>query len=519
MIENQVPFYLLIFLVGIVLGVLTFWAYHRFALGGFKRISKDIISRAEQETSELRKTNELSLKQKQVEYQRELEHMWQQERKKLQQEEERLKQREDKLEIRMNLVEKKLSDTEKREAILIGRKAQLDEEKKQTIESHSKLLSILEKASGLTSSEAKEILLSRLSNEVKTESANLIRRIRKEAEEEAEKIASTIIATSINRLAVSCASESTVCTVTIPNEDMKGRIIGREGRNIRALERETGVNFIIDDTPGAVVLSGFDPVRKHIAKMALTELVQDGRIHPTRIEEVVEKATINVHKQIKQYGEDAALRAGAMNLHPDLINLLGKLKFRFSYGQNVLDHSLEVSHLMGLMAAELGLDIRLAKRIGLLHDLGKAVTHEIEGSHAIIGHDLALKLGENKEVANGIGCHHHEMAPLTIEADLCSAADAISASREGARIEAVEEYIKRLRKLEEIALEFAGVDKAYAMQAGREIRIVVLPEQVDDAGVVNLARDLTKRIEQELSYPGKIKVTVIREKRVVEYAV
>jgi ribonuclease Y len=300
---------------------------------------------------------------------------------------------------------------------------------------------------------------------------------------------------------------------------MKGRIIGREGRNIRALERETGINFIIDDTPGAVVLSGFDPVRKHIAKMALTELVQDGRIHPTRIEEVVEKATLNVHKQIKQYGEDAALRAGAMNLHPELINLLGKLKFRYSYGQNVLDHSLEVSHLMGLMAAEMGLDIRLAKRIGLLHDVGKAVTHEIEGSHAIIGHDLALKYGESKEAANGIGCHHHEMPPLTIEADLCSAADAISASREGARIEAVEEYIKRLKKLEDMAAEYPGVDRAYAMQAGREIRIVVLPNEIDDAGVINLARELTKRIEQELSYPGKIKVTVIREMRVVEYAV
>jgi ribonucrease Y len=362
-------------------------------------------------------------------------------------------------------------------------------------------------------------LLSRLTNEVKTDAANLIRRIRKEAEEEAEKQASTIIATAINRLAISCTSETTVCTVAIPNEEMKGRIIGREGRNIRALERETGVNFIIDDTPGAVVLSGFDPIRKHIAKFALTELIQDGRIHPTRIEEVVEKSTLNVHKQIKQYGEDAALRAGAMNLHPELINLLGKLKFRYSYGQNVLDHSLEVSYLMGLMAAEMGLDIRLAKRIGLLHDVGKAVTHEIEGSHAIIGHDLALKYGESKEVANGIGCHHHEMVPFTVEADLCSAADAISASREGARIEAVEEYIKRLKKLEDMALEFSGIEKAYAMQAGREIRIVVLPDQVDDLGVVSLARDLTKRIEQELSYPGKIKVTVIREKRVVEYAV
>jgi len=519
MSENPLALYLLIFLLGTILGALTFWLYHKFALGGVKRFQTEILNRAQQDAEEIKRAAELTLKQKHIEQQRDLEQIWQQERKKIQREEERIKQREDKLESRMNLVEKKLQDIEKREAVLIGRKAQLDEEKKQTSEAHAQLVEQLEKAAGLSSSEAKEMLIDRLTNEVKTDAANLIRRIQKEAEEEAEKRASTIIATSINRLAVSCTSEITVSTVAIPNEDMKGRIIGREGRNIRALERATGINFIIDDTPGAVVLSGFDPVRKHIAKMALSELVQDGRIHPTRIEEIVEKATINVHKQIKQYGEDAALRAGAMNLHPELINLLGKLKFRYSYGQNVLDHSLEVAHLMGSIAAELGLDIRLAKRIGLLHDVGKAVTHEIEGSHAIIGHDLALKYGENREVANGIGCHHHEMPPLTVEADLCSAADAISASREGARIEAVEEYIKRLKKLEDMALEFSGIEKAYAMQAGREIRIVVLPDQITDVGVVNLAKDLTKRIEQELSYPGKIKVTVIREKRVVQYAV
>lgn len=516
--ENDLAIHLLIFLLGCVLGAIVFWIYQYLALGGVKKLSADLIHHAELETAELRRGAELTLKQKQFEQQRDLEQLWLQERKKNQREEERLKQREDKLESRMSLVEKKLSDIEKREAILIGRKAQLDEEKKSVSEAHTHLIAELEKASGLSSSEAKEVLLSRLTNEVKTDAANLMRRIKKEAEEEADKIAATIIATAINRLAVPCASETTVCTVAIPNEEMKGRIIGREGRNIRSLERETGINFIIDETPGAIVLSGFDPIRKHIAKMALAELVQDGRIHPTRIEEVVEKATINIHKQIKQYGEDAALRAGAMNLHPELINLLGKLKFRYSYGQNVLDHSLEVSHLMGLMAAEMGLDISLAKRIGLLHDVGKAVTHEVEGSHAVIGHDLALKYGESKEVANGIGCHHHEMPPLTVEGDLCSAADAISASREAARMEPVES-IKRLKKLEDIALEFSGVDKAYAMQAGREIRLIVNPDQIDDMGVINLARDLTKRIEQELSYPGKIKVTAIREKRVVEYAV
>lgn len=516
--QHQLAIFLLIFLLGIGLGALFLWIYHHFALGGVKKLSADLLNRAEHDAAELKRAAELNNQRKQIEQQRDLEQLWQQERKKIQREEERLKQREDKLEGRMHLVEKKLSEIEKREAVYAGRKEKIDEEKKELAALQDRLVCELERISGLSSTEAKEMLTNQLTQEVKIEAANLIRRIRQETQEEADREAKTIIATAINRLAVTCASETTICTVALPNEEMKGRIIGREGRNIRALEQVTGVNFIIDDTPGAVVISGFDPVRKHIAKMTLTELLQDGRIHPTRIEEVVAKSTINIQKQIKQYGEDAALRAGAMNLHPEIITLLGKLKFRYSYGQNILDHSLEVSHLMGLMAAELGLDVRLAKRIGLLHDMGKAVTHEIEGSHAVIGHDLALKYGEAKEVANGIGCHHREMPPITVEGDLCSAADAISASRDGARIEAVEEYIKRLKKLEEIAQSFSGVEKAYAMQAGREIRIVVLPDVIDDAGIINLARDITKMIEKELRYPGKIKVTVIREKRVVEYA-
>jgi ribonucrease Y len=445
--------------------------------------------------------------------------MWQIERRKLLREEERLKQKEDKIDARMIAVEKKVSETEKREAAIVAKNAKLDEENRNVAELQSKLIVELERISGLSASEAKEVLLDKIVCEVKNESVNLIRKVKKEAQEEAEREASTIIATAINRLATTCVSETTVTTVAIPNEDMKGRIIGREGRNIRALERAIGVNFVVDDTPGAVVISGFDPIRKHVAKLVLTELIVDGRIHPTRIDEVVEKTQVNVQKQIKQFGEDAALRAGVMNLHPELINLLGKLKFRYSFGQNVLEHSLEVAHIMGMMAAELGLDVRRAKRIGLLHDIGKAVTHEIEGSHAIIGHDLALKFGESKEVANGIGCHHFEMEASTIEASLCSSADAISASRPGARIEAVEEYVKRLKSLEDLAYGFPGVEKAYAMQAGREILIVVMPDMIDDDGTVNLARDLTKRIEEELSYPGKIKVTVIREKRVVEYAV
>lgn len=520
MIINE--YYLILFFAiggGTLLGALGTWFAFRIGLGKYKQYANSLLKKAEAEADSLIRNSEVNIKQKQMEQQRQLEQVWMNERRKMQREEERFKQREDKLEGRMNLVEKKLVEIEKREAFLATRKTQIEEEKKILVSNQELLIGELEKVSGLSSAEAKELLLSHITNQVKTEAAHLSRRIKKEAEEDAEWEACRIITTAINRLASKCASEATVSTVAIPNEDMKGRIIGREGRNIRALEHATGVNFIIDDTPGAVVLSGFDPIRKHIAKVALTELVLDGRIHPTRIEEVVEKAAANVHKQIRQHGEDAALRIGAINLHAELIMLLGKLRFRYSFGQNVLDHSLEVANLMGLMAGELGLDVRLAKRIGLLHDIGKAVSHEVEGSHAIIGHDLALKFGETKYIANGIGCHHFEMEPITVEAVLCSPADTLSASRPGARIEAVEEYIKRLKRLEDMAFGFPGVDKAYALQAGREIRIVVLPDMIDDEGAINLARDLTKKVENELEYPGKIKITVIREKRVVEYAV
>jgi len=506
-------------ILGIFLGAFLFFIFHRIKTGSYQALAKSIIQKAEFDAVSLKRSSELKLKQQEMNQQRELDALFQIERKKWQREDERIKIKEDKVEARMSLVERKLSDIEKKEAALIAKKAYLDEEKIHLEEKQNHLIAELETISGLSAVEAKEILINKITCDVKAEAANLIRKITKEAEEEADKKASNIIATAINRLAASCVSETTIHTVSIPNEEMKGRIIGREGRNIRSLEKETGVNFIIDDTPMAVVISGFDPIRINIAKLALSELVTDGRIHPTRIEEAVEKAKQTTAKQIKQYGEDAALKAGAMNLHPQMILMLGKLKFRFSYGQNILDHSLEVSHLMGLMAAELGRDVRLAKRIGLLHDIGKAVSHEVEGSHAIIGHDMALKYGENADVANGIGCHHQEMEPATIEAWLCSGADAISASRPGARIEAVEEYINRLKKLEDIAYEFAGVDKAYALQAGREIRISVLPDIVDDLGLMNLAKDLTKRIEHDLNYPGKIKVTVVREKRAVEYAI
>lgn len=509
---------ILSFVLGSSLGFSSLWLFNKMRFGGFRKIATDIIKKAEQETDLLKKNAQLSAKKIQANQQKEFEENRQNERRKILREEERLKQREDKIDARMSLVEKKFSEIEKRETLLATRIQELDQQKSDINTLGAKLKQELEQISGLSSSEAKEVLISQVENEIKKEFANFIRRAKKEAEEEAEKEAAKIIATAINRLATYSVSEATVSTVAIPNEEMKGRIIGREGRNIRTFERATGVNFIIDDTPNAVVLSVFDPVRMQIAKLALSRLIADGRIHPTRIEEAVEKAREDIHQEIKQSGEDAALRLGIMNLHPELILLLGKLKFRFSYGQNILEHSIEVAHLMGLMAGELGLDIRLAKRLGLLHDIGKAVSHEVEGTHAIIGQNLALKFGESKEVANGIGCHHNEIMPLTIEGSLCSAADAISASRPGARTEAVEEYIKRLTKLEDLAYEFPGIEKAYAMQAGRELRIVVLPDMIDDDGTINLARDLTKRIEKELSYPGKIKVTVIREKRSVEYA-
>lgn len=503
---------------GIFAGLASTLLYQRFKLQGFNSLATSILAKAEDESLTLRKKAELQIQQERLDHQREIDKYRQEEKRKLDRELERFAEREDKLDTKTAVLDEKIADLEKREKSLAKAQNELAEAKQRTEKAQQQLYEELESVSGWSCTEARHQFLSRIESECKTDAANMVRRIHKEAQEEAERLASTVISTAIGRLAATCVSESTVNSVTLPNDEMKGRIIGREGRNIRSLEKETGVTFVIDDTPGAVVLSSFDPVRLHIAKLALTDLIADGRIHPTRIEEAVEKARSTIDRQIRQHGEDAALRAGAINLHPEIITLLGKLKFRTSYGQNILEHSIEVAHIMGLMASELGLDTRLAKRIGLLHDMGKAVTHEIEGSHAIIGHDLALRYGESPEVANGIGCHHNEIAPTTIEGSLCGAADAVSASRPGARIEAVEEYIKRLRHLEELASSFEGVHQAYALQAGREVRVVVQPETIDDAGTVLLAKNLSKQIEKELRYPGKIKITVIREKRVTEYA-
>lgn len=510
--------WLLHVLSGFCAGAALLWIYHRYKHGGYEILAKSILQRAELEAATYRQNQELVAKQQVSERQRELDQYWQTERKQLQREEDRLKQREDKLETRLALAEKKLSEIEQREMALSTKQSRLDEDRKGLENREKSFVKDLEKASGLSALEARDLFISKIAHETQLETAQIIRRAKQEAEDEAERLATKAITTAIHRLAVPTVSDATVNTVSLPSDDIKARIIGREGRNIRALEQATGISFMIDDTPGAIVLSGYDPVRLHVAKMALKELIADGRIYPTRIEEVVEKAQQGIQKQIKQFGEDAAFRAGLVNLHPEIITLLGKLKLRYSYGQNVLEHSLEVSHLMGLMAAELGLNVALAKRIGLLHDMGKSVTHEIEGSHAVVGHDLALKYGETKAVANGIGCHHFEMEPISVEGDLCSAADAISASRPGARVEALEVYIKRLQQLESIALDFSGVHRAYAMQAGREVRVTVLPDVINDEGLVHLTRNITKRIEQEMHYSGKIKITVIREKRSTEYA-
>lgn len=415
-------------------------------------------------------------------------------------------------------IDRKADSLEKKEANLAHKEAALEKQKVKVDELHAKRLQELERISGLTSEQAKEYLLKTVEDEVKYETAIMVKEMDTRAKEEANKKAKEYVVNAIQKCAADHVSETTISLVQLPNDEMKGRIIGREGRNIRTLETMTGVDLIIDDTPEAVLLSSFDPVRREVARIALEKLIVDGRIHPARIEEMVEKAQKEVEVMMREEGETATLEVGVHGIHPELVRLLGKMKFRTSYGQNALKHSIEVAQLSGLLAGEIGVDVRMAKRAGLLHDIGKSVDHEMEGSHIEIGVDLCRKYKESPLVINAVEAHHGDVEPTSLIACIVQAADTISAARPGARRETLETYTTRLKQLEDISSSFKGVDKTFAIQAGREIRIMVVPEQVSDADMILLARDISKKIESELEYPGQIKVNIIRESRAIDYA-
>ncbi len=472
-----------------------------------RRIIDDAIKTGEAKKREML----LEAKEENIRIKNELDKEVRERRNELQQLEKRLVHKEE-------MLDKKTMGLEQKDEQLQHKIDNVDKVKAEIDMLHKKHLEELERISGLTLTEAKQYLLRTIEDEVRHESAILIKDIESKTKIEADKKAKDILTNAIQKCAVDHVVDTTVSVVPLPNDEMKGRIIGREGRNIRTLETLTGIDLIIDDTPEAVILSGFDPIRREIARVALEKLIVDGRIHPARIEEMVEKAKKEVEVLIREEGEAATFETGVHGLHPELIRLLGKMKFRTSYGQNVLRHSIEVSNLAGLIAGELGLDIRVAKRAGLLHDIGKSVDYEIEGSHVSIGANLCRKYGENPIVTNAVEAHHGDIEPETAIAVIIQAADTISAARPGARRETLETYIKRLQKLEEIATSFKGVEKSFAIQAGREVRIMVVPEEIDDNGLVLLARDVTKRIENDLEYPGQIKVSIIRETRATEYA-
>ena len=473
--------------------------------------AKRIIDDAKQKAESLKREALVEAKEEILKLKNESEKELRERRNELQRSERRLIQKEESL-------DRKIESNERKEEAISKKQIEINKTYESINELYKNQLKELERISGLTSDEAKQFLLNKIKDEIRHEAAMMIKEIENQAKEEAQKRAKDIISYSIQECAADHVAETTVSVVTLPNDEMKGRIIGREGRNIRALETLTGIDLIIDDTPEAVILSGFDPIRRQVAKIALEKLIMDGRIHPARIEEMVEKAEKEVEATIREEGEKATFDTGIHGLHTDLIRYIGKLKFRTSYGQNVLNHSIEVSHLAGAMAAELGVDVKMTKRAGLLHDIGKAVDQDSEGPHALLGAEIAKKYGESPNIVNAIASHHNDVEPNTVEAILVQAADAISAARPGARRETLEAYIKRLEKLEEIANSFDGVEKSYAIQAGREIRIMVKPEEIDDFGVIEIARNISKKIEDELEYPGQIKVNVIRETRATEYA-
>ena len=480
-------------------------------IGNAQDKAREIIDEALKIAESKKRESLLEVKEESIRTKNELDKEIKERRAEVQRSERRIQQKEEN-------IDKKTEALERRETSLSAKEEALNKVKVEVSKLNEQRLQELERISGLTSEQAKDYLLKIVEDEVKHETAVMIKDMESRAKEEADKKAKEYVVSAIQRCAADHVSETTISVVQLPNDEMKGRIIGREGRNIRTLETMTGVDLIIDDTPEAVILSGFDPIRREVARIALEKLIVDGRIHPARIEEMVEKAQREVEVMIKEEGEAATLEVGVHGIHPELIKLLGRMKFRTSYGQNALKHSIEVAQLSGLLAAEMGLDVRLAKRAGLLHDIGKAVDHEMEGSHIQLGVELCRKYKENATVINAVESHHGDVEATSLIACIVQAADTISAARPGARRETLETYTSRLKQLEEITNNFKGVDKSFAIQAGREVRVMVVPEQITDADMVLLARDISKQIEAELEYPGQIKVNVIRESRVIDYA-
>ena len=511
----QIAIYITIFLVSaIVFSFVGYIARKKMAESKIESAEKEanrILEDAKKEAENSKKEEIVKAKEEIINTRNELEEEIRERRSDVQQQEKRLIQKEENL-------EKKIYNVEQKEKQLEKMQESIEIEKEEVQKLKDSELDELERIARLTEQEAKEQLLAKLDETLVAEKAERIKNVEEQIKEKSEDTAKNVISYAIQKCAADHTSESTVSIVALPNDDMKGRIIGREGRNIKALETLTGVDFIIDDTPEAVVISGFDPLRREVARIALEKLINDGRIHPSKIEEMVEKAKEELAKTIKEEGERAAIEAGVINLNPDIINLLGKLKYRTSYGQNVLMHSIEVSNVARIMADELGLDVKLARRAGLLHDIGKALDHDMEGTHVEIGVDILKKYKEDPKVINAVEAHHGDVEPQTPEAYLIQAADAISASRPGARRETLDAYIKRLEQLEGIADSFDGVEKSYAIQAGREIRIIIKPEKVSDDQMTLIARQIAEKIENEMEYPGQIKVNMIREKRVVDYA-